>query len=87
MLRLVTIYFALANIITFIIFWIDKKLARRNKNRIPESTMILLSALGGAGGGFAAMHLFRHKTHKPKFFFTIPMLFVLHIIIAILIMF
>ena len=85
MLRLVTLYFILINIITFITFGIDKKLAKRNKNRVPESTMILLSALGGALGGFVAMYVFRHKTHKPKFFLTVPMLLVLHITIAILI--
>ena len=86
MLKLIAIYFTLINIITFISFWIDKKLAKRNKNRISESTLILLSALGGAGGGLIAMYLFRHKTKKAKFFLSVPMLFVLHITIAILIM-
>lgn len=69
------------------LFGIDKHLARKNKERIPESTLLLLSALGGAAGGLAAMYIFRHKTKKAKFFLVVPMLLVLHIVIAILVTF
>lgn len=67
------------------LFGIDKHLARKNKERIPESTLISLSALGGAAGGLAAMYIFRHKTKKAKFFLALPMLLVLHFMIIILI--
>ena len=75
------------NLVTFVTFWIDKKLAQNNKSRIQESTLVLLSALGGAAGGLAAMYLFRHKTKHAKFFLGLPALFLIHIIIAILIIF
>ena len=87
MLRFIIIYFLLINIVNFVTFWIDKNLARNDKNRISEHTLILLSALGGATGGLAAMYTFRHKTKKAKFFLTLPFLMILHIAIGILIVF
>jgi uncharacterized membrane protein YsdA (DUF1294 family) len=75
------------NIVTFVTFGIDKNLSKHNQLRVPESTLLLLSALGGALGGFLAMYIFRHKTQKAKFFLVVPMLLVLHIVIAILVTF
>ena len=87
MLRFLTLYFFLINIVTFVTFGIDKNLSKHNQLRVPESTLLLLSALGGALGGFLAMYIFRHKTQKAKFFLVVPMLIVLHIVIAILVTF
>lgn len=75
------------NIVTLVTFWIDKNLAQNNKFRIQESSLVLLSALGGAAGGLAAMYLFRHKTKHAKFFLGLPALLLIHIIIAFLIIF
>ena len=75
------------NIVTLVTFWIDKNLAQNNKSRIQESTLVLLSALGGAAGGLAAMYLFRHKTKQAKFFLCLPALLLIHFIIAFLIIF
>ena len=36
-------------------------------SRIPESTLLLSSALFGAVGGTLGMYLLRHKTRKAKF--------------------
>ena len=85
--KIIIYYFLFINIGNFLLFGIDKHLARKNKERIPESTLILLSALGGAAGGLAAMYIFKHKTQKAKFFLALPMLLVLHIVIAILMIF
>ena len=75
------------NIVTFVTFWIDKNLAQNNKSRVSESTLVLMSALGGAAGGLAAMYLFRHKTRHAKFFLGLPALLLIHMIIAFLIIF
>jgi uncharacterized membrane protein YsdA (DUF1294 family) len=75
------------NIVTFVTFWIDKNLAQNNKSRVSESTLVLMSALGGAAGGLAAMYLFRHKTRHAKFFLGLPAMLLIHIIIAFLIIF
>lgn len=63
----IIIYFALINLISFIVFFIDKQKAKRDKWRIQEKTLHILSFLGGAIGSIAAMLLFRHKTKKPVF--------------------
>lgn len=87
LIKIIIYYLLIINSGTFLLFGIDKHLARKNKERIPESTLISLSALGGAAGGLAAMYIFRHKTKKAKFFLVVPMLLVLHIVIAILVTF
>lgn len=75
------------NIVTFVTFWIDKNLSKHNQSRVSESTLVLMSALGGAAGGLAAMYLFRHKTRHAKFFLGLPAMLLIHIIIAYLIIF
>ena len=75
------------NIVTFVTFWIDKNLSKHNQSRVSESTLVLMSALGGAAGGLAAMYLFRHKTKHAKFFLGLPAMLLIHIIIAFLIIF
>ncbi len=59
-------YLIIINIINFIMFGIDKAKAKKNKWRIPESTLLGLSLIGGSLGGIMAMTSFRHKTKKRK---------------------
>ncbi len=87
MLKFLILYFFLINIVTFVTFWIDKNFAQNNKSRIQESTLVLMSAIGGAAGGLAAMYLLRHKTKQMKFFLGLPALLLIHMIIAFLIIF
>ncbi len=61
------IYFAAINLITFIVWGIDKMKAAAGQWRIPEKTLYLLIAAGGGLGALAGMLLFRHKTRKPLF--------------------
>ena len=75
------------NIVTFVTFWIDKNLSKHNQSRVSESTLVLMSALGGAAGGLAAMYLFRHKTRHAKFFLGLPAMLLIHIIMAFQIIF
>ncbi len=60
--------------VTFFTYAFDKKKAVNNRWRIPERTLLILAAAGGAPGAYAAMRMFRHKTRKPLFSFTIPVL-------------
>ena len=71
-MRTETVYFIFINIITFIIYGIDKNRARRGAWRIPEKTLIGLAAAGGSIGALAGMSFFHHKTRKPLFKFGIP---------------
>lgn len=67
MRRYILIYAILINVISFIMFYIDKRKARRDRWRIKENTLHLCSFLGGAPGSILAMTVFHHKTRKPGF--------------------
>ena len=63
-------YLILLSLITFILYYADKKKAEKKKWRIPEKVLLLSSFLGGAFGGYPAMLIFRHKTKGEHWYFT-----------------
>jgi uncharacterized membrane protein YsdA (DUF1294 family) len=62
-------------------FGIDKLKARRGAWRTPESTLLLLAAIGGSFGAFLGMKVWRHKTQHKKFTILVPLLMAIHIAI------
>jgi len=72
-----TIYFVFINVLTFLLYGIDKWKARRGKWRIPEETLIWLAIVGGSIGALLGMYLFRHKTRHKKFTLGIPAIFLI----------
>lgn len=50
------------NLIAFVTFWYDKKIAGTGKTRVPELVLVALAFAGGWMLGYAAMRLFHHKT-------------------------
>ena len=77
---------AAVNIITFFIYGIDKRRAKKAKRRISEKTLLLWSVTAPFSA-FAAMRVFHHKTQKPKFYITVPLLCILHLAAAAVIYF
>ncbi len=73
------VYVCLINIITFLVYGLDKWKAKRDGWRIPEKTLILLALIGGSVGAFVGMQVFRHKTKHMKFVVGVPFIFVLQI--------
>lgn len=72
------IYYIIAiNIITFIVYGIDKLKAKKGWWRISEVTLLMLAAIGGSIGAWGGMMLFRHKTKHWKFKLGVPMIFLL----------
>ena len=72
------IYCILAvNVITFVVYGIDKLKAKMGGWRIPEATLLLLAAIGGSIGAWCGMMLFRHKTKHWKFKLGVPLIFIL----------
>ena len=61
------IYLIIINIISFILYGLDKYKAIHNKWRIPELLLISISFLGGGIGSILGMVIFRHKTKKLSF--------------------
>jgi uncharacterized membrane protein YsdA (DUF1294 family) len=71
--------YILVNGVVFFIFASDKIKAGKNSWRTPEN-QLLVFALIGPFGAFAAMQVFRHKTRKLKFCL-VPVCAMLHIIL------
>lgn len=71
----------------FVLMGLDKLFAKGNRRRIPEKTLLLVGAFGGAAGEWLAMVLFRHKTKHRAFSLGLPVLVVLHVLILMAILF
>ena len=76
-------YLLVVNVLTFVVYGIDKRKARRGRWRVPEATLLVLAAAGGSVGAWVAMQLFRHKTQKKKFRYGVPVLFVLQLAVVV----
>lgn len=56
------------NVVAMVMYGIDKLLAIRNKSRVREVYLHILSLFGGCLGSLLGMLLFRHKTKKFRFY-------------------
>jgi uncharacterized membrane protein YsdA (DUF1294 family) len=61
--------FALVNLVTFLLFAIDKRRATagRSRHRIAERTLLAWAALGGSPAAWQAIRALRHKSSKDSF--------------------
>ncbi len=64
---MIVFWFLGINVVTFLAFGLDKRLAEANAWRISESTLLSLALLGGSPGAIAGQQIFRHKTQKEPF--------------------
>lgn len=64
----------LINIITFVIYALDKYKAVHHLWRIPEKTLIFLAIIGGSPAALLAMYTIRHKTRHIKFTLGVPVI-------------
>ena len=85
-LKVLGIYLVVVNIITSIVFALDKRVAMREdgrSGRTPEARLLGLCLAGGSVGGMFAMHVVRHKTKKWYFVWGLPCFVVLHIAVVL----
>jgi uncharacterized membrane protein YsdA (DUF1294 family) len=83
MLKFSLIGFLLLNVITFLVYGIDKWKAKSNRWRIPESTLLLLAIVGGSIGAWCGIKLWHHKTLHKKFRYGIPAIIIIQIAAAV----
>ena len=83
MLKYFLSYLLIINLITFLLYAIDKRRSIRKAWRIPESVLIGFAAVGGSVGALLAMLLFRHKTKHAKFTVGVPLILVAQIIVVL----
>lgn len=79
LLYLLWVYLGIVNVAGFILPAVDKRRAKKDKWRIRESTLFLISALGGSVAMYISMRLFHHKTKHKRFMIGIPVIIVLQL--------
>ena len=73
------------NLLSFLVYGLDKALAVKKKRRVPEATLLSLSVLAGSIGAMFGMALFRHKTDArahPAFVWGVPVIYLLQLAAA-----
>lgn len=81
-IKLLIIYLIIMNVIGLVVMGIDKYRAIRDKWRIPEKTLFLVSLLGGSIGTWFGMYAFRHKTKHWYFVLGMPAILIAQIALA-----
>lgn len=67
-----------ATLVAFGLFGADKLLARFNRRRVPEKSLLLMILLGGFVGGWLGLFVFRHKLRSWLFWLALTVASVLH---------
>jgi len=67
-------YLIVINVVTFLVYGIDKWKAKQSKWRIPEATLLLLAVIGGSVGAWLGMKTWHHKTMHKKFKYGLPLI-------------
>ena len=62
------------NIVTFVVYGIDKWKAMKGRWRISEFTLLLLAVIGGSIGALLGMRVWHHKTKHLKFKYGVPLI-------------
>jgi len=75
--------FALISIAASIAAIVDKVRAERHEWRIPENSLLLLAAFGGAPAMLLTMLIIRHKTRHRKFMAGLPIIILYQIVILL----
>jgi uncharacterized membrane protein YsdA (DUF1294 family)/cold shock CspA family protein len=60
-------YLAAISLVTFLLYWSDKRRARTEASRIPESYLHLAEIAGGWPGAYVAQCWLRHKRSKASY--------------------
>lgn len=84
-MKYLVIYLIVINIVTFIVYGIDKAAAKAHKRRVRISTLLILAAIGGSLGAFLGMLIFRHKTKKWYFVFPVPLMLLAQSVLIVLV--
>lgn len=79
LLHIALIFFAAINVITFLLYGIDKWKAKKSRWRVKEATLLGLAMLGGSIGAWFGMKVWHHKTQHKKFKYGIPAIIIVQI--------
>ena len=74
-------YLVIINIVTFLVYGIDKWKARKAMWRVREASLLMLAVLGGSIGAWLGMKVWLHKTQHKKFRYGIPAIIIIQLVI------
>ena len=74
------------NIVTFLVYGIDKWKAKQGSWRISEATLLILAVIGGSIGALIGMKVWHHKTMHKKFKYGLPLILLAQIALIYLIL-
>jgi len=78
------IVFLCWNVCVMLLYGLDKLLAKMQKRRISEKTLLIAAFLFGGAGAILGMVVFNHKTSKIKFRFWVPVFLIINVAIIFL---
>lgn len=84
--RVLLIYLAVVNILTIIVFGVDKMNAKANRQRVRIVTLLGLAFIGGSVGALIGMYGFHHKTKKAYFTVGVPLILLMQVVVLFYVM-
>ena len=85
MIETLLYYLIAVNVVTFLVYGIDKWKAKQGSWRISEATLLLLAVIGGSIGALLGMQVWHHKTMHKKFKYGLPLILLAQIALIYLI--
>ena len=84
--RILLIYLAVVNILTIIVFGVDKMNAKSNRQRVRIVALLGLAFIGGSVGALIGMYGFHHKTKKAYFTVGVPLILLMQVVVLFYVM-
>ena len=84
--RILLIYLAVVNILTIIVFGVDKMNAKSNRQRVRIVTLLGLAFIGGSVGALIGMYGFHHETKKAYFTVGVPLILLMQVVVLFYVM-
>ena len=81
--KIIVLYLVFINVLTFLLYGIDKWKAKRSLWRIPESVLLGMAAVGGSVGAWLGMRVWHHKTQHKKFRYGVPAILAAQIVLLV----
>lgn len=72
--KILIVYLLAINVITLIVFAVDKIAAIEHRSRIRIVTLLIMAFMGGSTGALIAMYVFHHKTKQDYFSVGVPLI-------------
>ena len=79
--KIILFYLLGINLVTFLLYGIDKWKAKNGQWRISEANLLWLAVIGGSIGALLGMKAWRPKTMHKKFTIGLPVILILQIVL------